>query len=116
VGRSAAHERARLPGGDEAGAHARDAGGRLADPLAGRAAGGDNLDPGRPVSYGFGWFLDPWRGRERQWHHGSTSGFRSVIERFPEDRVTVVILANREDIEVKALALEVAEPYLVGAR
>jgi CubicO group peptidase (beta-lactamase class C family) len=78
------------------------------------SAGGDNLDPGRPVSYGFGWHLEPWRGRARQWHHGSTSGFRSVIERFPEDRVTVVILANREDIDVKALALEVAEPYLAG--
>jgi CubicO group peptidase (beta-lactamase class C family) len=80
------------------------------------AASGDNLHPGEPVSYGFGWFLDPWRGRERQWHHGSTSGFRSVIERFPEDRVTVVILANRDDLDLRALALEIAEPYLVGVR
>jgi CubicO group peptidase (beta-lactamase class C family) len=79
-------------------------------------ASGDNLHPREPVSYGFGWFLDPWHGRERQWHHGSTSGFRSVIQRFPDDRVTVVVLANREDIDVKALALEVAEPYLAGVR
>jgi CubicO group peptidase (beta-lactamase class C family) len=74
--------------------------------------GGDNLDPGQPVSYGFGWFLDPWRGRARMWHHGSTSGFRSVIERFTEDSLTVVILANRDDLDVKALSLEVAELYL----
>jgi len=78
------------------------------------AAGGDNLDPGRPVSYGFGWFLDPWRGHPRAWHHGSTSGFRSVIERFPDDRLTVVILANRDDLDLRALALETAALRLDG--
>jgi CubicO group peptidase (beta-lactamase class C family) len=77
-------------------------------------AGGDNLDPGRPVSYGFGWFLDPWRGHARTWHHGSTSGFRSVIERFPDDRLTVVILANRDDLDLRALALEAAGLRLEG--
>jgi hypothetical protein len=74
--------------------------------------GGDNLEPGGPVSYGFGWFLDPWHGRPRMWHHGSTSGFRSVIERFTDDGLTVVILANRDDLDVEALSLEVAELYL----
>ena len=47
------------------------------------APGGDNLNPGKPVAYGFGWFLDPYRGRDRMWHTGSTQGFRTVIERFP---------------------------------
>lgn len=75
-------------------------------------AGGDNLEPGRPVAYGFGWFLDPWRGRTRQWHHGATSGFRSVIERFGDDRITVVMLANRDDLDLRALALQVADLYL----
>jgi CubicO group peptidase (beta-lactamase class C family) len=92
---------------------------RLADgsiPRWPAGAGGDNLDPGRPVSYGFGWFLDPWRGHTRTWHHGSTSGFRSVIERFPDDRLTVVILANRDDLDLRALALEVAGPRLEGRR
>jgi CubicO group peptidase (beta-lactamase class C family) len=88
---------------------------RLADgsePRWPAAAGGENLDPGRPVSYGFGWFLDPWRGHPRTWHHGSTSGFRSVIERFPDDRLTIVILANRDDLDLRELALEVAGPRL----
>jgi CubicO group peptidase (beta-lactamase class C family) len=76
--------------------------------------GGDNLYPGRTVSYGFGWFLDPWRGHPRTWHHGSTVGFRSVIQRFPEDRLTVVILANRDDLDLGALALEIAGPALEG--
>jgi CubicO group peptidase (beta-lactamase class C family) len=75
--------------------------------------GGDNLEPGRPVSYGFGWFLDPWRGRPRQWHHGSSTGFRNVIERFPEHGLTIVLLANRDDLDVRALALRVADELFV---
>jgi len=72
------------------------------------AEGGDNLAPGRPVAYGFGWLLDPWRGHDRAWHHGDTMGFRSVVERFPKDDLTVIILANRGDLDLKSLALEVA--------
>jgi len=70
--------------------------------------GGDNLFPGHPVAYGFGWFLDPWRGRKRAWHHGETMGFRSIVERFPADGVTVIVLANRGDLDLKSLALEIA--------
>jgi CubicO group peptidase (beta-lactamase class C family) len=69
----------------------------------------DNLAPGKPVSYGFGWFLDPWKGRPRMWHTGSTTGFRTVIQRFPADRITVVVLANRTDLDVAALALRAAD-------
>jgi CubicO group peptidase (beta-lactamase class C family) len=69
---------------------------------------GDNLAPGEPVAYGFGWLLDPWHGRPRMWHHGDTTGFRTVIERFPDDGLTVVILSNREDLDPRSLALQVA--------
>jgi len=56
----------------------------------------DNLHPGKPVSYGFGWFLDPVQGHQRMWHTGTTRGFRTVIERFTEgDGLTVIILCNR---------------------
>ena len=73
------------------------------------APGGDNLAPGRPVSYGFGWFLDPYSGRARMWHSGSTTGFRTAIERFPDDRLTIVVLCNRTDLDAPALALKAAE-------
>ncbi len=70
----------------------------------------DNLHPGKPVVYGFGWFLDPHEGRQRMWHTGSTMGFRTVIERFREgDGLTVIILSNRTDLEPEKLALEVAD-------
>jgi CubicO group peptidase (beta-lactamase class C family) len=67
----------------------------------------DNLAPGKPVSYGFGWFLDPYRGRLRMWHSGTSMGFRTVIDRFTHDELTVVILCNRTDMDPAQLALTV---------
>jgi CubicO group peptidase (beta-lactamase class C family) len=75
-----------------------------------KEANDDNLYPGKPVSYGFGWFLDPYRGRQRMWHTGSTTGFRGVIERFGEGHgLTIIILCNRSDLEPEKLALQVAD-------
>jgi CubicO group peptidase (beta-lactamase class C family) len=69
---------------------------------------GDNLAPGKPVSYGFGWFLDPLDNRTRIWHTGSTSGFRNVIERFPDEGLTILILCNRTDLNPAQLAEKIA--------
>jgi CubicO group peptidase (beta-lactamase class C family) len=73
---------------------------------------GDNLAPGKPVSYGFGWFLDSYPGHPRMWHSGTTIGFRNVIERFTTDHLTIVILSNRADFDPTALALKIADIYL----
>jgi CubicO group peptidase (beta-lactamase class C family) len=72
-------------------------------------ASDDNLNPDKPVSYGFGWFLDPYKGRARMWHSGSTQGFRTIIERFPEENLTLVILCNRTDLDPNILALRAAD-------
>jgi CubicO group peptidase (beta-lactamase class C family) len=76
------------------------------------APGGDNLNPGKPVAYGFGWFLDPYQGRPHMWHSGSTQGFRTVIQRFPAEKLTVIILCNRTDLDAAALALRAADVFL----
>jgi len=75
-------------------------------------ANDDNLHPGKPASYGFGWFLDPYQGHARMWHTGSTMGFRTAIERFNEgDGLTVIILCNRTELEPEKLALQVADIF-----
>jgi CubicO group peptidase (beta-lactamase class C family) len=79
-------------------------------------ADGDNLAPGKPVSYGFGWFLDSYPGHPRMWHSGTTIGFRNVIERFTMDHLTIVILCNRSDFDPTALAFKIANLYLESAR
>jgi len=74
----------------------------------------DNLHPGKPVSYGFGWFLDPAKGHTRMWHTGSTMGFRTVIERFTADNLTIIVLCNRTDLDPESLALNMADLYLAN--
>lgn len=83
---------------------------------------------GTPVSYGFGWFLDPYRGHPRMWHYGDTSGFHTYIVRFgnsananaamdanrvaPEADQTVIVLCNRTDLDPESLALKIADSFL----
>ena len=81
-----------------------------------KEANDDNPHPGKPVSYGFGWFLDPYPidtgAHKRMWHTGSTMGFRTVIERFTEgDGLTVIILSNRTDLDPENLALKLARDW-----
>jgi CubicO group peptidase (beta-lactamase class C family) len=72
---------------------------------------------GTPVSYGFGWFLDPWRIHPRMWHYGETMGFHSYIVRFTVaagslNGVTIIVLCNRTDISPESLALQIANLFL----
>lgn len=46
------------------------------------------------------------------WHYGETIGFRTAIQRFDEDQLTIVILGNRAELNPSALALQVADLFL----
>lgn len=52
------------------------------------------------------------KGRARIWHYGETSGFRTAIQRFTDDRLTVIVLCNRADLDAAALALQTAGLFL----
>ncbi len=67
---------------------------------------------GIKVEYGFGWFLDPYKGHERMWHYGETMGFKTAIQRFTKDGLTVIVLCNRTDLDPGALATRVADIYI----
>jgi CubicO group peptidase (beta-lactamase class C family) len=68
---------------------------------------------GAPAAYGFGWFLNPYRGHSRMWHYGETVGFRTTIQRFVDDKLTIIVLCNRADPVAAQLALKVADLFLV---
>ena len=69
------------------------------------------FDDGKPTHYGFGWFLSPYHDHKRMSHDGSTIGFLTTIQRFPDDRLTIIVLANRVDTSPEQLALKVADLY-----
>ncbi len=67
---------------------------------------------GTPADYGFGWFLNAYNGHPRMWHYGETIGFRTTIQRFVTDRLSVIVLSNRANVNPGALALQVADLFL----
>lgn len=74
-----------------------------------RAMTADTLVSGASAGYGFGWFVDEYNGRQRHWHYGETVGFRTGIHRFPRERLTVMVLANRADARPAEVAEKIAD-------
>jgi CubicO group peptidase (beta-lactamase class C family) len=67
------------------------------------------LTDGTKTGYGFGWYVDTFRGARRLWHHGETSGFRNTIVRFPELHAAIVVLSNRNGGDTGKIADQIAE-------
>ncbi|MEO8030134.1 MAG: serine hydrolase [Gemmatimonadota bacterium] len=66
-------------------------------------------------SYGFGWFLQDYRGRFVAFHTGSLDGFSAIIGLIPEERVGIVVFANLDHAELRhALMYRVFDAYLGG--
>ena len=61
--------------------------------------------------YGFGWYVGKYRGTDYIWHYGSTCGFSTRIERFPEKKLTVIILTNRRDAQISDIGKQIADLY-----
>lgn len=66
--------------------------------------------------YGMGWEVGHHRGRLTVGHTGSWVGFVSAMVHFPEEKLRVIVLCNRDDIDTEALALDVADLYLAPRR
>jgi CubicO group peptidase (beta-lactamase class C family) len=59
------------------------------------------------IEYGMGWRITG----DSLWHSGETIGFRNVIVRYPQQRLTVVLLTNRDDPEPYRTALAIAKLF-----
>jgi len=73
------------------------------------------LADGATYPYGFAWYLNDQRGHARIAHTGSWQGFKTVIARYPEYGITVIVLANLAEARVGAIAYGIAgmlEPAL----
>lgn len=63
------------------------------------------------VRYGFGWRIGARAGRRTIGHTGETRGFRNAWIRFPDERLSVIILTNRNEGSPNDLALRVADLF-----
>ena len=71
-----------------------------------------SLPNGAHTEYGFGWFVDRDHEAMRLRHHGESRGFTNAIIRYPERRLTVIVLTNRTGGAPWDAAQRIAELYL----
>jgi len=53
--------------------------------------------------YGYGWYVGRFRDTQHIWHYGSTCGFSTKINRFPERKLSMVVLTNRRNAEISPI-------------
>ncbi|HWX21615.1 MAG TPA: serine hydrolase domain-containing protein [Candidatus Binatia bacterium] len=75
-----------------------------------------SLNNGKPTKYGFGWFIDTLDGHKNIGHSGSTSGFSATIQRFPDDKLAIIILTNTDEQIATTLAKKIATMWFERKR
>lgn len=70
------------------------------------------LAHGEPTPCGLGWFVTPFRGHIEVEHAGGfRTGFSTVIARYPDDRLTVIVLTNLQGAHAYSIARGIASFY-----
>ena len=73
------------------------------------------LNDGRRNGYAFGLRIGEYRGLRTVGHSGSWVGYRSAVLRFPDQRFSVICLANVSTLGPMERCLEVADIYLADS-
>jgi CubicO group peptidase (beta-lactamase class C family) len=75
------------------------------------------LKDGKATGYGFGWEISQINGHKLVTHNGAMNGFLSSLQRYPDDRVTVIVTINQSDLaESRRIASGIARIYLPALR
>ena len=70
------------------------------------------LNNGESSGYAHSMTINNYKGLKTVGHGGSFAGYRSVILRFPDERVSVIILANRGDADLWTMSYQLADVLL----
>ena len=74
------------------------------------------LRDGRASPYGLGWLVSTRDGRTRVQHTGGMPGARSGFVRYLEDRLTIIVLMNLDDVDIDAIVEGLATLHLQPRR
>ena len=66
------------------------------------------LASGKTYPYGFGWGINTVNGRRVEAHGGAWQGFQTFIGRYPDDELTVIVLANLTQSNPAGIAEQIA--------
>lgn len=70
------------------------------------------LNDGKDSVYGLGWFIGQVNGKKRINHGGSLNGFRSEFARFPDEKMTFIVLTNLGENAPTEIVRGIAELYI----
>ncbi|NAS12144.1 serine hydrolase domain-containing protein [Poritiphilus flavus] len=70
------------------------------------------LKTGDTLDYAFGQIVSKYKGRHVVGHGGSDAGYRSQILRFPDEKVSIIVLSNDGSLNADEKAHAIADIYL----
>src|SRR5262245_11646159 len=70
------------------------------------------LNNGTTYPYGLGWNVTDVAHHRRIWHTGVWTGFASIVDRFVDDQLTVIVLTNLAEAKTAALSRAIAAVYV----
>lgn len=70
------------------------------------------LKNGDTLSYAFGQKISNYNGRKVVSHGGADAGYRSQVLRFPEEKLSIIVLANNGSLNADEMAYSIADIYL----
>lgn len=70
------------------------------------------LDDGKPIDYASGLVVGSYRGQKMIWHGGVIGGFKTIMARFPDQHLSVIVLANASDLDIQQAMYRITDLYL----
>jgi CubicO group peptidase (beta-lactamase class C family) len=70
-----------------------------------------SANPDSKSFYGFGWMIDEYKGHKSIGHSGSNIGFKTHYTRFPDDGLSIIVLANADDAKPDVIIKALADYY-----
>jgi CubicO group peptidase (beta-lactamase class C family) len=74
------------------------------------------VPPYDQAGYGYGWFVGERLGHRVAGHGGTYNGFRALIERYPDDEISIIILSNLESSDIRVPTFPAETIFGVGEK
>ncbi len=71
---------------------------------------------GKETQYGFGWRIGQLDGHKNIGHSGSTSGFSASLQRFPDDKLAVIVLCNSDEPNIATTLAKAIAGFYFGEK
>jgi len=71
-----------------------------------------SLNDGKTYPYGFGWFVETFSNRRVVHHSGGIPGFRAQFARFLDDKLSIIVVMNLDDVDIDSIWRGIADIYL----